>query len=572
MIPAPIPTILVCHAAWMPERKRTLARLLEQVPEAKVLSSERREPALIWARRAWEFAAAEPGPTVILNDDVTVCPDFERVVTAIAAAAPGRAISLHTSAPGAEKLDGTSWARCYWYTGPGVMLWPEHARALLEYWAELPAGFGPNEDNVAIQWAWGRQEPFWSTIPAVVRHDTSTKSSLGYDNHALRSSNVDWATMKCDACKAAGAELGPGCTCVAVPLADVEYWRRGVDEPPFLENPWAKADGLERMRRALATPAVICQCCWERPAIIKNGHVSTCVDCVARARRALPTRYKLFVATPYRADGLAPEYLAAILGLQRLFSIEVEHEAELGARHEHDDLVRVRSRMLRQAYESGATHMLLGDADNAWEPEVVVRMLRTGKDFVQCPYLGRDGRGYRIRPLERDRIAGRTADEHIEPDGTIEIEHTGLGLTLISRECMKRMVEHYEAIDRDRVDLDAALVRLEAGTLPKGEAYTLLRRAAAELTRWRAGHMGLATVDLDRATNELHETVALFKLMVRDRVLMSEDASFAARWRDLGGKVWMYIGPGSPIAHYGRVKFQGKIEDLGFSHGEGAQR
>jgi len=62
-------------------------------------------------------------------------------------------------------------------------------------------------------------------------------------------------------------------------------------------------------------------------------------------------------------------------------------------------------------------------------------------------------------------------------------------------------------------------------------------------------------------------TTALFQLLNRDGMtLASEDMSFAQRWRDIGGKVWMYIGPGSPIAHYGRAKYQGQIDDLGFTH------
>ena len=504
--------IVVCiaHAAWMPERAATLARLLEQVPSAHVLKSVRREHAATWARRAWEWVASQGEPVVILNDDVTVCPGFDEVIQAMIDAAPHRAISLHTSAPGAEELIGTAWARCYWYTGPGVLLWPEHAQSLLDYWARLPHAFGPNEDNIAIQWAWDRQQPFWNCIPAVVRHDVETKSSLGYDHHPLRSSNVDWEAYP-EEC-----------------LTEPDYWLSGVVEPPFIENPWATAASLEATRRGLMAKDV-CGICWTRPALIRNGLIPMCPDCIARTVRAVPPRFRLFVGTPYRADGVQPDYVASILGLQRMLGLEVQHEMSLDVRHEHQDLVRVRSRMVRIAYESACTHLLFADADNAWPPEVVINMLKTGKDYVQCPYLRRDGHGYTIRPTAKDRKNGVTAPEDIQPDNTIEIEGTGLGLTLLSRACLERMLAHYGA-----------------GDLNSGGDLTYQ--------------------DLDRATGKLHPTVALFQLMIRGGGLLSEDMSFAQRWRDIGGKVWLYIGQGSPIAHYGTTKFQGSIEDLGFTH------
>lgn len=268
--------VAIAHAAWMPERKRTLARLLEQVPHATVLSSRRREHAAIWARRAWEWAEDQEGSACILNDDVTVCDDFPRVLDAMVAAVPGRALSLHTSVPEAAKIAGR-WVRCYWLTGPGYVLAPGTAERLLDYWAKVPWAYmgapGRNEDLIAINWAWSLQEPFWNCIPAVVRHDTETASSLGYDDHPLRSSCVDWA----DADHAA-AFRGD--------MTTADYWRYGAVAPPFAENPWAKTAYLEAIRRGLALPNP-CQCCWQQPAIVQTGGTMSCGGCLARATTAI---------------------------------------------------------------------------------------------------------------------------------------------------------------------------------------------------------------------------------------------------------------------------------------------
>lgn len=256
--------ILIVHAAWLDERKRTLARLLEQVPDATVLSSRRPEHASVWARRAWEWCEDAAEPVAVLNDDVIVCPSFSDVCDAMVAAAPGRALSLHTSVPDAIRVVGSSWVRCYWLTGPGYILPSGIPTKLLDFWAALPRVFGPNEDNVAIQWAWSEQIPFWSSIPAIVQHDTETKSTLGYDNHKLRTSCVPWTDFP-DA-----------------DLSSVAWWRRGVDAPPFVENPWARTDHLHAMRRALET-ANPCTVCWTRVANV--GHPSGqkfCGPCLAQ--------------------------------------------------------------------------------------------------------------------------------------------------------------------------------------------------------------------------------------------------------------------------------------------------
>jgi hypothetical protein len=88
----------------------------------------------------------------------------------------------------------------------------------------------------------------------------------------------------------------------------------------------------------------------------------------------------------------------------------------------------------------------------------------------------------------------------VQPGNTVEIEGTGLGLTIVSRTCMARMLAHYGGKELDFYDLI------------DGQTYL---------------------------------TTALIQLLIRDRVPMSEDMSFAASWRDPGGRVWLYIGDGS---------------------------
>ena len=47
------------------------------------------------------------------------------------------------------------------------------------------------------------------------------------------------------------------------------------------------------------------------------------------------------------------------------------------------------------------------------------------------------------------------------------------------------------------------------------------------------------------------------------RTMLSEDYSFCASWRAIGGKVMMYVGPGSPVGHIGSTVFRGTRDGLG---------
>jgi len=257
--------LIATCSEWLPERKATLARLLVELEGAdvEVLSSRRPEHATIWARHLWERAEDVKGPVCCLNDDVFTCADFARVIDVVADVAKGRAISLHTSVPEAVNVKGP-WLRSYWLTGPGYILPEGRATQLLDFWAKLPWAFmaarGRNEDVIAIHEAYSRQEPLWSTIPALVRHDVQTRSSLGYDNHKLRVSPVDW-----------GAAVAN--------LASPDYWRPTVDAPPFVENTWSSTAYLESMRRGITNP-VACQSCWRSLGLTQRGGVILCGTCL----------------------------------------------------------------------------------------------------------------------------------------------------------------------------------------------------------------------------------------------------------------------------------------------------
>jgi hypothetical protein len=107
------------------------------------------------------------------------------------------------------------------------------AETLLDYWSKLPWQWAStvNEDNVAIQWAYENNKPIYQTIPALVRHDTSVNSTLGYDHHDYRRPSVPWTDE---------------------PVTDPSYWQpRGM--PPLVKNPWATEAQLAFIKNFLDT-------------------------------------------------------------------------------------------------------------------------------------------------------------------------------------------------------------------------------------------------------------------------------------------------------------------------------
>jgi hypothetical protein len=262
---------IVCHCAWAPEREAPLRRIMKQIPDVQVLVSEKREHAYVWARRAWREIGLGGEPTVLLNDDVLLHPEFAEICEAMVAALPGELLSLHANMPGAVDAAkaGHHWARCYWYTGPGVILWPETARALLEWDAPFEYVSRVNEDVVAIMHAWEAQHPVYCAIPAPLMQDTLISSTLGYDGHANRTPTVPWTTHTPD-----GADL-----------TDPAYWRPTGNEPT-VENPWMPVAKMETIRRCIREGLHVCTMCTAQVALTGGNGAWLCRECLVNCTNA----------------------------------------------------------------------------------------------------------------------------------------------------------------------------------------------------------------------------------------------------------------------------------------------
>jgi hypothetical protein len=276
----------IAHAAWADGRARGLKRLLGTLGrDAEIFRSEAPEHATVWAHRIWEWAASQHEPTCVLNDDIRLICDFPLILEAIASAIPDRNLSLHFQGQDAPRLAraGHRHLRAYDLTGPAYVLTPESARSMVEFWNANPALQNKkdlNEDNVAAQWAWDKQQPFWAPLPSLVKHDVSIPSTLGYDHHKDRQTSVAWDEPW----------WPPG---MLTQMSDPDYWRvPDGHHVPLIENPWFSSRHLamlRRQRRGILPPPKPCAFCAQRNGVFASDATgaSMCLPCTINLSNAL---------------------------------------------------------------------------------------------------------------------------------------------------------------------------------------------------------------------------------------------------------------------------------------------
>ncbi len=174
----------------------------------------------------------------------------------------------------------------------------------------------------------------------------------------------------------------------------------------------------------------------------------------------------------------------------------------------------------------GATHLLFVDADIAFEPVQIARMLRFNEDLVAAMYplkmilwdtaaIARfqAGESPETAPM---RYVGSPAEggEFETRDGFVTARYAGAGCLLIRRRAIERLIAAYPE------------------------------------SRYRAAHTGPTA---DASPNQY----ALFDCMIdpENGHYLSEDYAFCLRWRKIGGKVW--LDTQAKLTHVGAHEFAG---------------
>lgn len=614
-------SLAISHTPWIAERVESMRRLALQLgvpyeskhepPEGLGIDYrivEDRVANDVWSERMWSWAAETTAThCVFLQDDVEVAPNFWPALRAIVEARPDDVVGLEVAHPAARMLaleDFRLFTTSDMLIGPGYVVPREQLVEFLEWrktrlvdgWRTAGADGKPGltEDTMIGLWCMTTGRRIVHPVPTIIDHDTSIPSTYGNDDHTHRKPYVTWKDAEhCGhAWEPADLEApgfwqgrfkriehrAPDGSFLGYARAhntDLDVIRGGMRVPhlgrfysmtPTLARQWMKGFGSGDLARARADD---------------GGREKRRIAYAVKAQHAAsPARERVLICTPTRG-GLHPTHTMSLLQTVQLLEVDIEHGIQvLDSWQWHEDVVRVRSRFLRMARETDCTAVHFRDSDVTAPPIALIGMLASGRELVCTPYPRRDtldlagvvaatkaGDDHPERAAHHYPVGFLPGDRVLEGD-CLRMAWMPLGCSIVRRSCFERMIQHFEELDEKRVDLK----RLDLEKLldlGRGDITEIVYELAEELKAWRAGHMGLRFVD--RVGAEEHETVALFQLMTRASEetgvvrLWGEDQSFCLRWRDLGGEVWMYLGPGAPANHAGDFVFEGRIEALGFS-------
>jgi len=279
--------------------------------------------------------------------------------------------------------------------------------------------------------------------------------------------------------------------------------------------------------------------------------------CVATPLYGTPASAKVGIQYAGTLFALAPQ-LDVLCGGEgwRKGDIHLEPYAHMPC-----NVVHARSDLVKRFLEHPAdyTHLLFWDEDVVGSPKQVAtllsKMLKAGKPIVGVPYVHKtihweQAAQAALEWVETCKLTGKRIDSWsaADPnDPTIrELAHLLQGFAV-------RYVPDWTAGDwhaHGPVD-EHGLVEMQRA-MPIG--FSLLRR---DMLRSMVSHYSELRYSKGRGS-----VTGLFMMTLRDGSLVDEDYAFCKRWRDMGGRLHLYLGPEAPLGHLGAHIYRGTHEGL----------
>jgi len=244
--------------------------------------------------------------------------------------------------------------------------------------------------------------------------------------------------------------------------------------------------------------------------------------------RWTPMQAHIFIATPCYGGVVTQGYMQSVCMLMAQ-APSLGLDLTLGLLGQDALITRSRNTLLAQFLnQTEATHILFIDADIAFEPDQVIRLLEAGKPIIggmyplKAYYWDADFRA-RLTEGEPIETAGLHYVGELEPGSVAEragdyatARYAGTGFLLIERQAIERLIAAYPE------------------------------------TRYRQVHAYPAT------SGPGIDHYALFDCMIDQETgtYLSEDFTFCARWRALGQPLW--LDTRSRLTHSGPASFHGQ--------------
>lgn len=194
-------------------------------------------------------------------------------------------------------------------------------------------------------------------------------------------------------------------------------------------------------------------------------------------------------------------------------------------------ITRARAVMAAKFLASDATHLLFVDADIAFSPDHVFRLLDAERDLV--------GGVYPLKRIDWDKARQAALD------GLKDLQAASLGY-----------VVRFIPSATNSVELD------DEGFGPVayvGTGFMLIRRHVVQAVA--DAHPELVAKLRDLAGGGPGQATMIFETMIEPETgeLLSEDYAFCRRWRDLGGQVFADFR--SRFSHTGHAAYSGSLID-----------
>ena len=248
-------------------------------------------------------------------------------------------------------------------------------------------------------------------------------------------------------------------------------------------------------------------------------------------------RNKIFIGTPCYGGMITADYFKSCMQLVALSSIK-KIELQFGTIGNESLITRARNTLVQLFMDGDYTHLMFIDADIAFDPNTIFRMLDFDKDVVCGVYPRKTIDWIKVKKRIKDKpeiseneLAAASLQYNLNvknpnkievKDGFIEVLDGATGFMLIKRNVFEKM----------------------AGVYP-------------DLKFTPDQHINQSH---DKEFN-YHETsdwnYAFFDTMIEAGRYLSEDYAFCRLWQNIGGKIYADILSG--MTHYGNYAFKGNV-------------
>lgn len=244
---------------------------------------------------------------------------------------------------------------------------------------------------------------------------------------------------------------------------------------------------------------------------------------------------KVMIGTPCYDAMVNQQYMTSVI---QLLSTDIPNTSFAFTPMSDSSINRARNRLASKMLSTDCTHLLFIDADIAFEPEQVIRLLDADREVCTALY-----------PLKTLLIP---QPKDIDPKwDTTNLMHASLKYV-------------YNCVELDGIPPDGFFPVLDAGT-----GFMLIKREVFD--QFRVAYPELKCVDPDPLFQDL-DSWAFFLDMIdpESKHYLTEDYAFCRRWQKLGGKIWVDLY--SKLAHYGRVGFEGDFVQTTFLKQQNEER